>query len=198
MDYNTQRERLTMAEYGRYVQEMVEYCKEIEDDDERQQCAESIVGIMAEKTERNGKEEEFVAKLWNHLAAIANYELDIHYPVEIKREEDLSKDRQRVEYPQRKIERRHYGAIVEDFTKAIEQEEDEQRRTALAWQVGNQMKRDLSNWNLDAMSDEKVRDDMEQYTHGKVQLDTRQMGLISDGDLLSSRNPTTVKKKRKR
>lgn len=187
-----------MAEYGRYVQDMVEYCKQIEDDDERQQCAESIIGIMAGKTERSGNQEEFMAKLWNHLAAIANYELDIRYPVEIEREESLSEKRERVPYPQKKIARRHYGAIVEAFTKAIEDEPDEQKRNALALQVGNQMKRDLSNWNPDAMSDGKVIDDLLEYTHGKMNLNTSHNTLVSDGELMSSRNPTTVKKKRKR
>ncbi len=198
MDYNTQRPKLIMGEYGRYVQDMVEYCKQIEDDDERQQCAESIIGIMAGKAERTGNAEEFMSKLWNHLAAIANYELDIRYPVEIEKEESMGMKRERVPYPQKNIKRRHYGAIVEAFTHAIEDEDDEKKREQLALMVGNQMKRDLSNWNLDAMSDEKVVDDLDEYTHGKGHIDTKLTPLVSDGDLLSSRNPTTVKKKRKR
>ena len=137
MDYNTQRPKLIMAEYGRYVQDMVEYCKQIEDDDERQQCAETIIGIMAEKTERSGNEEEFVSKLWNHLAAISDYELDVQYPVEIEKEEGVGFKRDMVPYPQKNIERRHYGAIVEAFTHAIEKEEDKEKQQELAWLVGN-------------------------------------------------------------
>ena len=198
MDYNTQRPKLIMGEYGRYVQNLVEYCKKIEDDDERQQCAESIIGIMAEKTERTGNAEEFMSKLWNHLAAIANYELDIRYPVEIEKEESLSEKRENVPYPQRRIKRRHYGAIVEDFTKVIEDEKDDNKNAKLSLLIANHMKRDLSNWNPDAMSDAKVVNDLNEYTDGKAVLDTQHTPLVSDGDLLSSRNPTTVKKKRKK
>lgn len=187
-----------MGEYGRYVQDLVEYCKQIEDDDERQQCAESIIGIMAEKTERTGNAAEFMSKLWNHLAAIANYELDIQYPVEIEKEESLSEKRETVPYPQRRIKRRHYGAIVEDFTKVIEEEKDDNKNAQLSLLIGNHMKRDLSNWNPDAMSDAKVVNDLNEYTGGKAILDTKHTPLVSDGDLLSSRNPTTVKKKRKK
>jgi hypothetical protein len=187
-----------MGEYGRYVQNLVEYCKKIEDDDERQQCAESIIGIMAEKTERTGNAEEFMSKLWNHLAAIANYELDIQYPVEIEKEESLSEKRENVPYPQRRIKRRHYGAIVEDFTKVIEDEKDDNKNAKLSLLIANHMKRDLSNWNPDAMSDAKVVNDLNEYTDGKAVLDTQHTPLVSDGDLLSSRNPTTVKKKRKK
>ena len=198
MDYNTQRSKLIMSEYGRYVQDMVEYCKGIEDADERQRCAEAIVAIMAGKTERNGNTDEFMSKLWNHLAAISNYELDIDYPVTIEKEEGVEYKRERVPYPQQKIDRRHYGAIMESFLKALKEEKDKERRDELAWLLGNQMKRDLSNWNADAMSDSKVADDLKDYTDGIVELELDKVRLVSDGDLLSSRNPTTVKKRKRK
>ena len=187
-----------MSEYGRYVQDMVEYCKGIEDADERQRCAEAIVAIMAGKTERNGNTDEFMSKLWNHLAAISNYELDIDYPVTIEKEEGVEYKRERVPYPQQKIDRRHYGAIMESFLKALKEEKDKERRDELAWLLGNQMKRDLSNWNADAMSDSKVADDLKDYTDGIVELELDKVRLVSDGDLLSSRNPTTVKKRKRK
>lgn len=198
MDYNTQRTKLIMSEYGRYVQDMVEYCKQIENADERQLCAETIISIMANKTEKNGNTEEFLSKLWNHLAAISNYELDINYPVKIEKEEGVSYKRDTVPYPQQTIGRRHYGAIIESFLNVLKEETDEEKREELALLIGNQMKRDLSNWNADAMSDSKVADDLNEYTGGTVVLDVERIKLVSDGDLLSSRNPTTVKKRKKK
>ena len=47
MEYNTQREHLPMPEYGRAVQEMVDYAVGIADRTERQRCAETIVDIMS-------------------------------------------------------------------------------------------------------------------------------------------------------
>lgn len=187
-----------MSEYGRYVQDMVEYCKQIENADERQLCAETIISIMANKTEKNGNTEEFLSKLWNHLAAISNYELDIIYPVKIEKEEGVSYKRDTVPYPQQTIGRRHYGAIIESFLNVLKEETDEEKREELALLIGNQMKRDLSNWNADAMSDSKVADDLNEYTGGTVVLDVERIKLVSDGDLLSSRNPTTVKKRKKK
>lgn len=198
MDYNTQRTKLIMSEYGRYVQDMVEYCKQIENADERQLCAETIISIMANKTEKNGNTEEFLSKLWNHLAAISNYELDINYPVKIEKEEGVSYKRDTVPYPQQTIGKRHYGAIIESFLNVLKEETDEEKREELALLIGNQMKRDLSNWNADAMSDSKVADDLNEYTGGTVVLDVERIKLVSDGDLLSSRNPTTVKKRKKK
>lgn len=46
LDYNTTREKLVLPEYGREIQQMVDYCVGLEDRKERQRCAESIIKIM--------------------------------------------------------------------------------------------------------------------------------------------------------
>ena len=46
LDYNTQRSHLTMPEYGRIVQDMVEHAINIEDKAERQAAAEKIIQTM--------------------------------------------------------------------------------------------------------------------------------------------------------
>ena len=45
LDYNTMREKLVLPEYGREIQQMVDYCVQLEDRKERQRCAESIIKI---------------------------------------------------------------------------------------------------------------------------------------------------------
>ena len=84
IDYNTQRTQLVLPEYGRCIQQMVDHAKTLDDRDERLRCATTIVALMASMVKQHGDADEFRRKLWNHLAAIANYELDIDYPVEIE------------------------------------------------------------------------------------------------------------------
>ena len=43
LDYNTQRERLILPEYGREIQNMVDYCVALPTKEERQRCAATIV-----------------------------------------------------------------------------------------------------------------------------------------------------------
>lgn len=198
MDYNTQREKLIMPEYGRGIQQMVEHCKTIENKEERLLCAKTIVDTMANMAEQTADKEDFQKKLWNHLAAMAQYELDIDYPVEIKRIDDESTRPEQMLYPQKRIQKRNYGAIVEQFTEHLTTMEDNTLRDELTILVANHMKRDLSNWSVDSMSDEKIADDMASYTNGKIQIDFNRHQLISDGELLSSRISTSVKKKKKR
>lgn len=47
MDYNTQRPRLVLPEYGRLVQNMVDYAVGLTDRAQRQALAETIVNVMA-------------------------------------------------------------------------------------------------------------------------------------------------------
>ena len=47
LDYNTKREKLVLPEYGREVQNMVDHALTLTDKQERQQCAETIIAIMA-------------------------------------------------------------------------------------------------------------------------------------------------------
>ena len=198
MDYNTKREKLIMPEYGRGIQQMVDYCKTLADREERMHCARTIIATMATMAEQTADKEDFQKKLWNHLAAMAQYELDIDYPVDIERMDDIDARPEQLPYPQKRIRKRNYGAIVERFTDHLATMPASAEQEELTLLVANHMKRDLSNWSVDSMSDEKVAEDLAQYTDGKIQLDPERNPLISDGELLSSRISTSIKKKKKK
>ena len=46
MKYNTEEKKLVMPEYGRNIQNMVDYCITIQDREERKRCADTIINIM--------------------------------------------------------------------------------------------------------------------------------------------------------
>ena len=46
LDYNTQREKLVLPEYGREVQNMVDYAISLDNKADRQRCAETIILTM--------------------------------------------------------------------------------------------------------------------------------------------------------
>lgn len=46
MEYNTQRTRLHLPEYGRNIQQLVERCKELPTKEERNEMAAAIVDFM--------------------------------------------------------------------------------------------------------------------------------------------------------
>ena len=197
VDYNTQRPQLPLPEYGRCLQQMVDYAKTIEDKEERQACACTIVELMRGMTDWQGSAEDVQKKLWNHIAAMSGYELDVDYPVEIKRMDGRSTQGQRPPYPGKKIKKAHYGAILEALTKQLARMDEGPEREELATRIANQMKRDLARWNQDAMSEEKVMDDLAAYTDGRVSLLPGEVRFKSDSDIRADVQQMTPSRRRK-
>lgn len=197
MDYNTQREKLILPEYGRHIQSMVDFAKTREDRDERQACANTIVRLMGKMYDKNNTSEDIQQKLWNHFAAMANYDIDIDYPVTIEKKEDRDEQREFLKYPQRRIHERHYGALVEESARILMTMEEGEEKKEFTRMLANQMKRDLASWNSNAMTDEKVFDDLSDYTQGNSDAQVSSIRLISDADILSSVHTHSKKKKKK-
>ncbi len=170
MTYNTQREQLQMREYGRLLQDMVDECLTIEERDERQRCAETIVRIMATLHPNTKQMPDYGEKLWNHLAHISGYRLDIDYPYPITRSDAQAEKPKPLKYPMQRIRFRHYGHITEAFMHQIVKLEDAAERERLTAMMANYMKRSLYNWHRDAMDDGKVEADIAAYTEGMAQL----------------------------
>lgn len=196
MEYNSQRETLLLPQYGRVLQGMVEYCCGLDDRDQRQACAETIVAVMATLNPDIKKQANYHIKLWQQLAILSDYKLDIDYPVAISTQQELAEKPQRVPYPTHNIKQRHYGYLTEAMLNHLQQMEPSDERDELTAVVANTMKRDLYNWNYNAMDDNKVRTDIANYTNGKVELsaDTK---LSSISGPRASEETTKKKKKKK-
>ncbi|MBR1712911.1 MAG: DUF4290 domain-containing protein [Alloprevotella sp.] len=169
MDYNTQREKLRLPEYGRLVQQMAEYAMTIENREQRQRYAEHTVRVMGHLNPKMKGVPDYQHKLWDHLAYITDYKLDIDYPVEIQRR-DTAQRPPRLEYPQAKIRHRHYGHLLEKALEQIGQMPAGKERDLRTYQIANRMKRNLAAWKGDGATDDKVARDIEAYTAGAIQI----------------------------
>ena len=196
MTYNTQRERLILPEYGRTIQQMVDFCMQIEEREVRQQCAECIISIMAAMNPNTQKQSDYEQKLWDQLAILSNYQLDIDYPYEVVKAEDIYTRPKPLKYPMQRIRYRHYGHLTESFLKELKDLPEGQDRDRLTGMIANFMKRSLYNWNRDAMDERKVAADINSYTDGNTSLPADfHFASVSNGHLPGS---NASKKKRKR
>ena len=171
MKYNTQREQLVMPEYGRGVQMMVDVAVQIKEREERQRCAQTLIKIMSSLLPSTTSKEDEEHRLWNHLARISHYKLDIDYPVNIVPQEEVQAHPAPLPYPMKDIKRRHYGYLVEQTLEYAKTVEDEGLRRVLTESVANQMKQDLFIWNRDSMDNALVAQDIERYSDGKLHLE---------------------------
>ena len=182
MQYNTQRKKLPMPEYGRGIQDMVEYALTIPNKEERQRCANTIVAIMGNMFPHLRDVPDFKHKFWDHLAVMSDFKLDIDYPYEVKTARDTHVRPRPMDYPMKRIRYRHYGYLLETLLRKMREMPEGKERDALARMVANQMKRSLYNWNKDAMEDGKVAADIAEYTGGAVKLDVEHRPLASMSD----------------
>lgn len=171
MDYNTKKEALVMPEYGRIIQNMVDYALTIEERSERQRCANTIIKVMGSLFPHLRDVPDFTHKLWDHLAIMSGYKLDIDCPYDITPPKDKSARPDKIPYPTNKINYRHYGLLLENSIKKALTMEDGKEKEILVAQIANQMKRSLASWNKDAVGDGKIASDLARYTNGKIKLD---------------------------
>lgn len=194
IQYNTSRKKLKMSEYGRIIQDMVKLCLTIEDRVERQICAQSIIRVMANIGQEKLSNPEVQIKLWNHLALMSSYQLDIDYPVEIISQKEATSRPLPMPIPQGKIKHRHYGYIIEEALRKLKEMPEGEERDALVCQTADRMKQNLFTWTPDIMSEEKVKNDIDIYTTGKS------ISEILQGHKYATLHtlPTNVLKKKKK
>lgn len=171
LDYNTQREKLVLPEYGREVQSMVDYAVALTNRADRQRCANAIVAIMKRMFPQPAETEGYERKLWDHLALMSDFKLDIDYPYDIEEARTIQSKPLPMPYPMKRIPVRHYGSMMFEIFEKLKELPDGNEREELIRLAANQMKRDLVLWGHGSSDDEKVASDLANFTDGKVQLD---------------------------
>lgn len=167
MLYNTQRSPLRMRAYGREVQEMVAQAVAIEDRMERQAYALRIIAVMQTVAQIQSPSQEDYVKLWNHLAQLSDYALDVDYPCAIEKHEAAERP-ERLPYPQQRPRLRHYGALIENLLiKAADKDDDEHKRLGII-AAARRMREKLYEVRGDMPSNERIAHDIEFITRGSV------------------------------
>ena len=193
LDYNTQRKKLVLPEYGREIQSMVDHAVGIKDRAERQHCAESIIAIMDHMFPDGAEAEEHHRKLWDHLAIMSGFKLDIDYPFAVKQAEDIAKRPDPMDYPKTRIPVRHYGSMMFELFDRLKNMEPGKERDELVKLTANQMRRDLAQWSHGSCDEEKVAADLARFTDGKIHLDLKnfkfeKLVLVHDNVLQKNNN----------
>lgn len=170
MQYNTKQRPLPLPEYGRSVQNMVDHALTIEDRAERQRCANTIINIMSWMTPQMRDQSDYKRKLWDHLAIMADFKLDIDYPYEIIKKETLVSKPEPINYPRTSIRYRHYGRTLEELIrKACEFPEGDEKDNLVAL-ICNHMKKNYMTWNKDQVDDDIIAADLYELSEGRLQL----------------------------
>ncbi|MBX2890918.1 MAG: DUF4290 domain-containing protein [Saprospiraceae bacterium] len=174
IEYNTEKPSISYPEYGRSIQEMLQYAKTIESRPHRQKTVEAIVGLMMQLVPpgNNRNMDDYREKMWNHAFAIADYELDVNPPsgITIRREEERPKP-DPIGYPASATRFRHYGNSIQALIKKAIAMPEGPKKEGFVEVIASYMKLAYKTWNKEHyVSDDIVKDDLEILSDGLLEL----------------------------
>ena len=170
-DYNTQRPHLVIREYGRHLQQMVDYAVTVEDREKRTNIVLSIIDLMGQMNPHLRNVEEFRHKLWDHIYMISGGKLEVDTPYPYPDLEKIQRKPNHIGYPHDKIRFKHYGKNVERLVEKAIEMEDEEKKKDFTECIGNYMKLVHRNWNQENANDEIIKQDIKTLSEGKLELD---------------------------
>ncbi len=196
--YNTGNSPLPLPEYGRTVQQMVDYCVMIPDKEERTACAYSIINVMRTLFPKEAAENKDNVKFWDHLNIMARFELDIDFPTEVITSDQLNPKPERLSYNKSPIRWRHYGRNLENMISVITEMEDGPEKEEQLVLVANQMKKLLLMHNPEGVDNNRIIADLNAYSNGKLQLGEEDCKLLDFQELVIGKSKNVKSRRNKR
>lgn len=146
---------------------MVDYLMTIEDRDKRNRSAQTVIDVMGNLYPYLRDVAEFKHKLWDHLAIMSDFKLDIDYPYDPPTPDILTERPNRVPYADNRIKYRHYGYTMQLLIKKASEMEGEEKEIMVEL-LANHMKKSYLQWNKDAVEDDKILQDLKEMSKGKL------------------------------
>ncbi len=169
--YNTGMEPLLLAEYGRNIQNLVDFCVSIPDREERTRCAYAIADIMKILFPALKKDPNDTKKIWDHINIMSRFELDIDFPVPVIQADEANPTPEPIPYSNsRDIIFRYYGKHIQNMVRTVADMEDSEERQNLIGVIANHMKKLMLAHNKEGVSDAKVLRDLCFISDGKIDL----------------------------
>ncbi|NDV16594.1 DUF4290 domain-containing protein [Muricauda sp. TY007] len=190
LEYNTERPKLFIPEYGRHFQKMVDYAVSIEDRDERNRVAKSIISVMGNLQPHLRDVPDFQHKLWDQLFIMADFKLDVDSPFPITSKEVLQQRPEPLEYPQNHPKYRFYGNNIKRMIDVAVKWEEGDMRSGLEYAIANHMKKCYLVWNKDTVEDSVIFNHLKELSDGQIDLAKSEESLTESGQFLKNRPST--------
>ena len=197
LEYNSERSKLIIPEYGRHIQKMVEHAIEIEDDTERNHVAESIIAVMGNLNPHLRDVPDFQHKLWDQLFIISDFKLDVDSPFPKPSREMLEEHPERMDYPQNFPKYRFYGNNIKRMIDVANSWEEGELKEGLVYNIANHMKKSYLSWNRDTVDDKVIFDHLRELSDGKIDVKVQDEDLSEASDLLRGNKKYTKKPSKK-
>lgn len=192
-------EKLIMPEYGRNVQRMVEHALTITDREERNRCVRTIMQTM-ENLFPYLKTEEARHKMYDHLAIMSQFRLDIDYPFDRPTPEELLYKPEKLPYNTvSPLRYRHYGRIVQKMIQEAVRETDRDKQKFLILRIAQRMRQNYLVWNKDQADEQHIKADIYNLSNGQLDCNFPEFAQVYSKPVAQPNNPSgTGRKHRKK
>jgi hypothetical protein len=187
LEYNTERSKLIIPEYGRHFQKMVDYAVSIKDRDERNKVAQAIISVMGNMQPHLRDVPDFQHKLWDQMFIMSDFKLDVDSPFPITSKELLEKRPEPLEYPQNHPKYRFYGNNIKRMIDVAVKWEKGDKRSGLEYAIANHMKKCYLNWNKDVVDDKAIFNHLYELSNGEIDMASVGENLTDSGQFLKNR-----------
>ncbi|KAB8155070.1 DUF4290 domain-containing protein [Kordia sp. TARA_039_SRF] len=187
LEYNTERHRLIIPEYGRHIQKMINIAVATEDADERNKQAKAIIGVMGNLQPHLRDVPDFQHKLWDQLFIMSDFKLDVDSPFPKPSKEVLQERPEPLEYPQNFPKYRFYGNNIKRMIDVANKWEEGDMKEALEFAIANHMKKCYLNWNKDTVEDEVIFKHLLELSNGKIDLAAKDEDLSEASNLMKNK-----------
>ncbi len=177
---------------------MVDYAVSIEDREERNKVAQSIISVMGNLQPHLRDVPDFQHKLWDQLFIMSDFKLDVDSPFPITSKEVLQQRPEPLPYPQNYPKYRFYGNNIKRMIDVAVSWEKGEKRDGLEYAIANHMKKCYLNWNKDSVEDTAIFAHLKELSDGQIDLAPEGETLTESGQFLKNRvaksNRQTTKK----
>ena len=194
IEYNSERPKLIIPEYGRHIQKMVDQAIAKETKEERNKVASSIIAVMGNLNPHLRDVTDFQHKLWDQLFIISDFKLDVDSPYPIPKREELQEYPKSLEYPQNFPKYRFYGNNIKRMIDVAIGWEDGEKKDALVITIANHMKKCFLNWNKDTVENDVIFNHLFELSEGKLNLKGSDEILLDTMTILKNNKSYGAKK----
>lgn len=171
LSYNTEKPKLHIPEYGRNVQNMINYAKQIESREERNLAAAAIIDVMGQLNPHLRDVEDYNHKLWTHLFIMSDFKIDVDSPYEIPTPEKLHERPQIMKYPRNRAKFGHFGYYSEEMIKGAAKLEDKEEKQYLTEVLANMLKKDYLVFHTENVENSAIVSHLDQMSGGKLKIE---------------------------
>ena len=191
LEYNTERTKLIIPEYGRHIHQMIDQAVALDDKVERNKMAKAIIGVMGNLNPHLRDVPDFQHKLWAQLFIMSNFELDVDSPFDKPSKElYVNSKPNKLEYPQSYPKYRFYGNNIKKMIDIALEWEDGELKDKLIANIANHMKKCFLNWNKDSVDDKVIFDHLADLSDGDLVVPESKLPLTDSSEFLKNKVKT--------